>query len=101
MSANPSGSSFQTGHVGLNVSDLNRSKQFYQQVFGFHVLMESQEASRPFAFLGEDSQIVLTLWQQSNGKFAKNVPGLHHLSFQVGTMDEVRDIEQRLRAMSV
>jgi lactoylglutathione lyase len=79
------------------VSDLNRSKQFYQQVFGFHVLMESQEASRPFAFLGEDSQIVLTLWQQSNGKFAKNVPGLHHLSFQVCTMDEVRDIEQRLR----
>ena len=27
----------QTGHVGLNVSDLDRSKGFYQQVFGFEV----------------------------------------------------------------
>ena len=32
-----------TGHVGLNVSDLDRSKQFYREVFGFQVAGESQD----------------------------------------------------------
>jgi lactoylglutathione lyase len=87
---------FQTGHIGLNVSDLNRSKEFYQQVFGFDILMESQDAGREFAFLGHDDNIVLTLWQQSHGSFAKNIPGLHHLSFQVGNIDDVLRIEDHL-----
>ena len=38
---------FTTGHVGLNVSDLARSKRFYQEVFGFEVLAESAGSSRP------------------------------------------------------
>ncbi len=32
-----------TGHVGLNVSDLDRSKQFYWEVFGFQVAGKSQD----------------------------------------------------------
>ena len=44
----------QTGHIGLNVSDLPRSKQFYQQVFGFAVLGESLEVGRQFVFLGQE-----------------------------------------------
>lgn len=90
---------FQTGHIGLNVSNLDRSKQFYQQVFGFHILMESQETGREFAFLGEDGNIVLTLWQQSGGKFAKDISGLHHLSFQVGSIEDVQRIEHKLHEM--
>ena len=50
--ADQESSGFQTGHVGLNVTDLNRSKEFYQGVFGFDVLGESQEGDRSFAFLG-------------------------------------------------
>jgi lactoylglutathione lyase len=101
MSASSASLPFQTGHVGLNITDLNRSKNFYQQVFGFDVLMESQEPGRQFAFMGHDSHVVLTLWQQSDGNFAKNLPGLHHLSFHLGTMDEVQQVEQRLQAMHV
>jgi len=89
----------QTGHIGLNVSDLARSKQFYQQVFGFEVLGESQEAGRQFVFLGRDGTPVLTLWQQSEGRFATHQPGLHHLAFQVGTIEEVRAFEVRLHAL--
>lgn len=90
---------FQTGHIGLNVTDLNRSKQFYQQVFHFAVLGEVTEGDHAYAFLGKGQQIILTLWQQSTGKFSKHTPGMHHLSFQVESMDEVRHIESHLREM--
>jgi lactoylglutathione lyase len=91
----------QTGHVGLNVSDLDRSKGFYQQVFGFDVMGESREEGRRFVFLSEGSTLVLTLWQQSEGRFEKQRPGLHHLSFQVATIDDVKKAEERLRALNV
>ena len=83
------------GHIGLNVSRLDRSIDFYRAVFGFELLQRSADAARPFAFLGHDGTIVLTLWQQSDGAFAADRPGLHHLAFQVASLDEVRDAERR------
>jgi catechol-2,3-dioxygenase len=92
---------FQTGHVGLNVSDLDRSKQFYRQVFGFEVIKESQQDGRRFLLLGEGQNIVLTLWQQASGRFEKQRPGLHHLSFQVGAIEDVTEAERKLRDLNV
>ncbi|MFF3445345.1 VOC family protein [Streptosporangium sp. NPDC002721] len=88
---------FQTGHVGLNVSDLDRSRDFYVRIFGFEVLAESGEADRRYAFLGLDGKLVLTLWQQSEGRFATGLPGLHHLSFQVPDIETVRRAEAAIR----
>jgi catechol 2,3-dioxygenase-like lactoylglutathione lyase family enzyme len=90
---------FITGHVGLNVSDLARSKRFYQDVFGFDLSVESNEEGRAFAFLTRNNTIVLTLWQQSDGSFAADKAGLHHLSFQVDSIEEVKKAEQRLRQL--
>lgn len=90
---------FVTGHIRLNVSDLPRARDFYRQVFGFEVLGESSEAGKAFAFLGHGSNIVLTLWRQSAGGFAKDRPGLHHLSFQVDSIEEVSAAERRIRAL--
>ena len=91
----------QTGHVGLNVSDLDRSKGFYQKVFGLDVMGESREEGRRFVFLSEGSTLVLTLWQQGEGRFEKQRPGLHHLSFQVATIEDVQRAEEKLRALNV
>lgn len=44
----------QTGHVGVNVTDLERSLAFYQAVFGFDVMAEGKEAGRRWAFLGRE-----------------------------------------------
>ncbi|MBW1598063.1 VOC family protein [Streptomyces sp. JJ38] len=87
----------QTGHVGLNVTDMDRSLAFYREVFDFAVLAEGKEEGRRWAFLGRDAQLLVTLWQQSEGAFATDRPGLHHLSFQVDTIDEVRATEAALR----
>jgi catechol 2,3-dioxygenase-like lactoylglutathione lyase family enzyme len=89
--------SFQTGHVGLNVTDLDQSKEFYQRVFGFTVAGESQHDGRRYAYLAQDGTLVLTLWQQSEGRFATALPGLHHLSFQVADLAAVRAAEAVIR----
>ena len=49
--ANQEGSGFQTGHVGLNVTDLDRSKEFYQDVLGFDVLGESRSSGQADRFI--------------------------------------------------
>lgn len=90
-----------TGHIGLNVSDLDRSVEFYRRALGFEQLAVSGDAQRRWAFLGVDGALMVTLWQQSDGVFSARTPGLHHLSFQVGTLDEVRAIETRLRELAV
>lgn len=88
---------FETGHVGLNVNDLGRSKEFYEQVFGFEIRNESTDENKRFAMLAQDGKLVLTLWQQSAAQFSRETAGLHHLSFQVKSVGEIREIETRLR----
>ncbi|HEU0007535.1 MAG TPA: VOC family protein [Terriglobia bacterium] len=94
------GASLQTGHIGLNVSDVERSKVFYHEVFGFKAVGESREEGRRFVFLGLEEKLVLTLWQQAEGRFEKRRPGLHHLSFQVATIQEVQKAAQKLKALN-
>lgn len=89
--------SFTRGHVGLNVSDLDRSVGFYRKVFGFEVAEESADEGRRYAFLAQDGTLVLTLWQQSEGAFAPGLPGLHHLSFEVPDIEAVRRAEAVVR----
>jgi lactoylglutathione lyase len=88
----------QTGHIGLNVSDIKRSKKFYQQIFGFEVMLESEDSGKLFVFLTQGDRLLLTLWQQSSGAFVKDRPGLHHLSFQVDSVEQVRAVEARVRS---
>lgn len=89
---------YTTGHVGLNVGDLARSVRFYQDVFGFELAGRSDEPGREYAFLAQEGTLVLTLWAQSHGRAATDRPGLHHLAFQVGAIEQVHAVEQRLRA---
>lgn len=90
-----------TGHVGLNVSDLDRSVAFYRDVFGFDLVSASSAEGRRFAFLGRPGALVLTLWQQSDGRFPPDRPGLHHLSFQAASIAEVERAQARLQALGI
>ena len=91
----------QMGHVGLNVSDLGRSKKFYQDLLGFDAKLESEEKGRKFILLGRGPAILLTLWEQAKGAYAPASAGLHHLSFMMDTLAEVRRAEAGLKAQGV
>jgi catechol 2,3-dioxygenase-like lactoylglutathione lyase family enzyme len=90
------------GHIGLNVTDLDRSREFYRRALGYEVVGQSPAdtpQARRFAFLGRDGVPLLTLWQQAESGYGAERSGLHHLSFQVDSLDEVRAAEQVLREL--
>ncbi|ANE80364.1 glyoxalase [Mycobacterium adipatum] len=89
------------GHVGLNVTDLTRSVDFYRSALGFEQLGISDTGDRRFAFLGVDGDLRLTLWQQSDGEFSGRTPGLHHLAFRVDTIEQVRAVQSVLDELGV
>lgn len=88
---------FTTGHVGLNVANIDRSVDFYCDVFGWKVLEEGGNGDQRFAFLGESDDLLVTLWQQANQRFDTARAGLHHLAFEVKTVAEVQEAEARVR----
>ncbi|MFF3454231.1 VOC family protein [Streptomyces sp. NPDC002730] len=94
-------SALRTGHIGLNVTDLDRSLPFYGDALGFDVLGQGRDEGRRFAFLGRDGQLVLTLWQQADGAYAPALAGLHHLAFEAESIEQVRAAEARLKTLGV
>lgn len=89
------------GHIGLNVSEIGRSVLFYTEVLGFTLRNLSEEPGRKFALLGDDQKNLVTLWQQSEGSFSPRLPGLHHLAFEVDSLDTIKGYEEKLRANGV
>lgn len=85
-----------TGHVGLNVRNLEKSLSFYEDVFGLEIIRESNENGKKFAFLGLNGNITITLWEQSQTEFSKNHSGLHHLAFEADSIEIVKSIEKKL-----
>ncbi len=90
-----------TGHVGINVTNLERSKEFYMKAIGLELMGGSTEEGKQYAFLSDGQRLVLTLWQQSEGRFDAQAPGLHHLSFEVGSLSGVEEAMTRLGEMGV
>jgi lactoylglutathione lyase len=86
------------GHVGLSVTDLERSSAFYRRVLGLQLVGEGGgDGHPPYCFLGWDGRAVVTLWQQGRDAFVVQNAGLHHLCFRVDSIAEVQALETRLR----
>ena len=90
---------FSVGHIGINVTNLDRSVAFYTGLFELQTIQLFQENGREYAFLADGQGLMLTLWKQSTGAFSESTPGLHHLAFLVENADAVREFETRARAL--
>lgn len=90
-----------TGHVGLNVTDLDVSLAFYGSVLGLELQGRGESQGRSWAFLGRGEELLVTLWQQSAGRFDPKAPGLHHLSFEVGTIEVLIALQGAVSALGL
>ncbi len=90
------------GHVALYVSDIERSARFYTQVLGCSISDVYGEDMFPggavFLRVNADHHGV-ALFKASEANPAG--AGLHHLAFEVGTLDEVVRARAHLRAQGV
>jgi catechol 2,3-dioxygenase len=101
----PSGMPFsirKLGHVVLQVSDLERSLTFYTQVLGFKVSDVYPEDMQPggFAFLRCNTDHHCLALVGAGAGQSKHIE-LHHFAFEVGTLEEVFRVRDRLRELQV
>ena len=100
-------------HIRLTVCDIDRSRAFYDAVFGLPVAIQmppdADEATRAqlaFLYGGVVYAIGSGLFglrpvADGGDRFDENRVGLDHISFQVGSVDELNDALAVLDALGV
>jgi glyoxylase I family protein len=89
-------------HLGLTVSDLERSKQWYADVLGWHMLQEGKDEetgiSFAFGFLPGGVGLGLRLHPAGTGEdvFSPARIGLDHASLSVGSRDDLEALAAHL-----
>ena len=92
------------GHVLLRVLDLERSKKFYSEVLGFHVLEEDPEHGGTFMALEGQSHSIDLFQVQDPAAALRQTPGvrgLGHIAFRVESEDALKDAYATLREHGV
>jgi catechol-2,3-dioxygenase len=94
-------------HVVLSVSDLEASTTFYRDVLGLKLVWtllaaENWKEMRFFRAPGESSNhhdiaIIANATLPLPGWGQPSTPGLFHVAFEVGTIDELEDMIHRLK----
>ncbi len=98
-------------HVRLTVTDIERSRQFYESVFGWPVLLEvpdnADETTRKqlsFLFGGVIYDLggtLLGLRPVATDRFHEDRAGLDHIAFRVASKDELDSAAAHLDELSV
>jgi len=100
-------------HVRLTVTDIGRSRAFYDQVFGMPVALEvpegADEATREqlgFLFGGVIYRVGAALFglrpaAPAGDRFDENRVGLDHLAFLVDSVSDLQDLARRLDELGV
>jgi catechol 2,3-dioxygenase-like lactoylglutathione lyase family enzyme len=93
-------------HVRLTVTDIERSRQFYESVFGWPVLLEvpenADEATRDqLAFLYggvvyDLGGTLIGLRPVATDRFSEDRAGLDHIAFRLASLAELEDAATHL-----
>lgn len=88
-------------HLSLTVTDLEASAAWYSDLFGLQQIMdESHEGGRALVFMQPAAQMFIGLHEHhTNDKrsFHETRTGLDHVSFAVGSRDDLIEWEKALR----
>ena len=92
------------GHILVRVLDLERSKKFYAEVLGFHILEEDPAHGGTFMALEGQSHCI-DLFQVKDVALAERqtpgARGLGHIAFRVASEDDLREANATLKAHGV
>ncbi len=88
-------------HIDLTVTDLDRSEQFYAELFGLQRILENRNDEHGYTsrnLVHADSLLVFGFIQHDEpaGDFDERRCGLDHLSFNVSTREELDEWAARL-----
>jgi glyoxylase I family protein len=99
------------GHVRLTVTDIERSRQFYESVFGWPVLIEAPESAdeatqKALSFLYggvvyDLGGTLLGLRPVADDRFHEDRCGLDHLAFRVASKAELDNAAKHLDDVGV
>jgi catechol 2,3-dioxygenase-like lactoylglutathione lyase family enzyme len=88
-------------HLSLTVTDLDASAAWYREVFGLQQVMEeTHEGGRALVFMQPETGVFLGLHAHdgNDGRpFGESRTGLDHVSFSVGSRDDLAEWEKTLR----
>tara|TARA_R100001377_G_scaffold26594_1_gene14324 strand:+ start:867 stop:1370 length:504 start_codon:yes stop_codon:yes gene_type:complete len=86
-------------HLGLTVSNLEKSTLFFTETLGWKVVGGYDDYPSKFV---TDGKLFLTLWQVTNPSKSiafdrKNNVGLHHLALSIASLDDLNALYERCK----
>jgi catechol 2,3-dioxygenase-like lactoylglutathione lyase family enzyme len=90
------------GHLGLNVPDVARAKQYYDQIMPLVGFEEFLSADDQFAYRpagGKPGTHLFFYLAQAPSEYTRLSVGLQHLAFMVRTRSAVHAVHDRARAL--
>lgn len=92
-------------HIGLSVTDVVRSVEWYRSILGFEVTAEVDGPTfRRTRLRTPGSGLTLTLTQHdeaSTEAFTELRAGMDHVAFHVGTVEDLRSLKRRFERLGV
>ena len=92
-------------HLSLSVTDLGKSTEWYQQVLGLEVTAEIEgDGFRRNRLRAANGWVTLTLTQhdgEAGQPFDERRPGMDHVAFQVGGVEDVQSMKERFAELGV
>lgn len=84
-------------HITLTVADIERSRNFYSKLFE----IELEDGKDYFSLQDAGLSVFFTKWPKTktDDEFDENRVGLDHVAFGVGSMEELKKAEKRLKEL--
>lgn len=77
-------------HLNMNVTNLNETITFYQDVFGFSIYEQEDYKGAPYAIIGKKDSLFLCLYEEKGFKASKH--DISHIGFNIKNFDEIEEV---------